>query len=70
MLNFKKFTNAERFCRAFEEQREYFRFRLYHKRKVSLLLPRVHILGKFQQLKEKFLNTKLVWRQSLMPLQL
>jgi hypothetical protein len=70
MLGFKSFESASRFCQAFEEQRDYFRFRRYHKHKVTLPLQRVHILGKFQQLKEKFINTKLVWRQSHMPLQL
>jgi hypothetical protein len=61
MLGFKSPESAARFCRAFEEQREHFRFRRHHNHQVSLPLQRVHILGKFADLKEKFKNRKLIW---------
>jgi putative transposase len=54
MLGFKSVESAGRFSQAYEEQRELFRFRRYHKHKVSLPLRQVPILGKFEELKEKF----------------
>jgi hypothetical protein len=60
---------AARFSQAYEEQRELFRFRRYHKHKVSLPLRRVYISGKFEELKEKFksgslFGNKMQWRYS------
>ncbi len=69
MLGFISVESAARFSQAYEEQRELFRFRRYHKHKVSLPLRRVHILGKFEELKEKFKSRKLIWKQSAMALQ-
>ena len=68
MRTFKTEQSAVRFISAFEEQRELFRFRRYHGHKVSLPLRRVHILGKFEELKAKFLKKKMVWRQSALSL--
>ncbi len=68
MRSFKTEESAARFIAAFEEQRELFRFRRYHGHRVSLPLQRVHILGKFQELKAKFLKKKMVWKQSAIPL--
>ena len=65
MRSFKTEKSAARFIAAFEEQRELFRFRRYHGHKVSLPLRRV---GKFQELKAKFMQKKMVWRQSAMSL--
>lgn len=70
MHNFKTPESADRFCHAFEEQREWFRFRSHHNHKVSLPLRRVTTLTKFQQLRDKFLNFKLVWKQQVLPLKL
>ena len=70
MLGFKSPESAARFCRAFEEQREHFRFRHHHNHQVSLPLQRVHILGKFEELKAKFKSRKLIWKQSTLSLQL
>ncbi len=67
MRGFKTFRSAERFCHSFEEQREYFRFRPKHKAKVSLPLQRVGFTTKFEELREKFLKKKKVWKQSAMP---
>lgn len=70
MLGFKSVETAARFSQAYEEeQRELFRFRRFHKHKVSLPLRRVHIIGKFEELKEMFKSRKLIWKQSIMVLQ-
>jgi len=69
MLGFKSFESAAWFSQAYEEVRELFRFRRYHKHEVSLPLRRIHIIGKFEELKEKFKNRKLIWKQSAMALQ-
>lgn len=55
MLGFKSVESAASFVQAYEEQRELFRFRRYHKHNVSLPLRRVHIIGKFEELKEMFI---------------
>ena len=68
MRTFKEPQSAARFIAAFEEQREYFRYRRYHGHKVGLPLQRVHIVGKFEELKAKFLKKKMVWKQSAMSL--
>jgi hypothetical protein len=54
MLGFKSVESAARFVQAYKEQRELFRFRRYHKHNVSLPLRRVHIIGKFEELKDMF----------------
>lgn len=66
MRSFKTEESAARFIAAFEEQREFFQYRRYHGHKISLPLQRVHIVGKFRELKEKFLKKKMVWKQNAM----
>ena len=68
MLSFKNAESADRFVRAYEEQRALFRFRRKHKDTVSLPLRRVHSLGKFEELREIFVNKKMVWRQMPLPI--
>jgi hypothetical protein len=66
MLGFKSPVSAARFCSAFDEQRNYFRPRQFLKEQVSLAKRRVDFKGKFLRLKQKFLQTKLVWKQKEM----
>ena len=58
----------QRFSQAFDEQRNYFRYRLWHKHKVTAPLQRLHIVGKFQELETWFVNKKQVWKQSQLAL--
>jgi putative transposase len=64
MLGFKSSVSAARFCRAFDEQRNYFRARKFLKQKVSLLQRRVYFRGQLIRLKHKFLKEKLQWKQT------
>jgi putative transposase len=67
MASFKKFESAEIFCQAFDEQREFFRYRRWHKDRRSSGGKRADFKAKFYQLKNKFVGRKLVWRQEAMP---
>jgi transposase-like protein len=66
MASFKKFESAEIFCQVFDEQRQFFRFRRWHKDRRSNGGKRADFKAKFYQLKNKFLARKLVWNQSAM----
>src|SRR6476469_5715520 len=66
MASFKKFESAEKFCQAFDEQREFFRYRRWHKDRRSSGGKRADFKAKFYQLKNKFLGRKLVWKQAAM----
>jgi putative transposase len=66
MASFKKSESAEIFCQGFDEQREFFRFRRWHKDRRSSGDKRADFKAKFYQLKNKFLARKLVWKQSAM----
>lgn len=64
MASFKKFESAENFCYAFDEQREFFRYRRWHKNRRSSGDKSADFKAKFYQLKNKFVARKLVWKQA------
>jgi putative transposase len=66
MASFKKSESAETFCQAFDEQRQYFRYRRWHKDRRGSARKRADFKAKFYQLKNKFIGRKLVWRQATM----
>ena len=66
MRGFKNPENAERFCQAYDEQRNFFSFRRVHKDKRKEIWKRADFKSKFYQLKKKFIKRELVWKQSLL----
>jgi transposase-like protein len=70
MKGFKNPVSAERFCQDFDEQRNYFHFRRWHKDRWKAGWQRADFKSKFYRLKNKFINRKLVWIQSILPLQI
>lgn len=64
MASFKKFESAETFCSAFDEQREFFRYKRRHKDPRGSAGKRADFKAKFYQLKNKFMARKLVWKQA------
>lgn len=66
MLEFKNPVSAERFCQAYDEQREFFKFRRWHNDRRSAGYKRADFKRKFFRLKHKFMNVKLVWKQAVM----
>ena len=55
MLGFGAFHSAQRFCRAFEEIRQYFRPRRKQKQIISLAQRRSQFVGRAQVLESMFL---------------
>ena len=68
MKGFKRLENAAVFCEAFDELRQFFKERRWHKDKRTSKCRRANFKSKYYQLKQKFTNRKQVWRQSQMPL--
>jgi transposase-like protein len=68
MRSFKNPVNAERFCQAFDEQKSYFNFRRWHNDRWREGYKRANFKSKFYDLKNKFMQKKLIWIQSVMPL--
>jgi len=66
MRGFKNPENAERFCKAYDEQRNFFSFRRRHKDKRKEIWKRADFKSKFYGLKKKFINRELVWKQSVL----
>jgi putative transposase len=56
MRGFKAFESASRFCRAFEEQRQYFRSREYRGESVPLVRQRSLFKMRYANLKEEFVT--------------
>jgi len=54
MLNFKSARNADQFCQAFDEQRQFFRFRLYKNQEVSNHSRKWHFRRQFYELRNIF----------------
>ena len=55
MLGFGGFRSAQRFCRAFEEVRQYFRPRRKQKQSISLAQSRQRFIARAQVLESMFL---------------
>src|SRR5690349_15992134 len=66
MQGFKNEASAERFCASFDEQRNFFRYRRWHNDRWKAGWQRADFKSKFFRLKNKFINRKLIWRQSVM----
>ena len=64
MKGFKTAESAARFCAAFEEQRAYLRQRRRHSEVRGLGIQRVNLTERVEQLREAFVNKKMVWRQA------
>jgi hypothetical protein len=66
MRGFKNPESAERFCQAYDEVRNFFSWRRWHKDRRREGWKRANFKSKFFQLKKKFSQKKLVWNQSAM----
>ena len=68
MKGFKRLESAPKFCEAYDEVRQHFKERRWHKDKRTARWKRANFKSRYYQLKQKFTNRQLVWKQSQMPL--
>jgi len=70
MLNFKSENSADSFCQAFDEQRQFFRFRLYKNQEVTNHSRKWHFRRQFYELRNVFKKFKVTSNNSATVLQI
>lgn len=66
MKGFKRLESAAKFCEAYDEVRQHFKERRWHRDKRTANWKRANFKSKYYQLKQKFTSRQLVWKQSEM----